>query len=59
MVIVAYFGEEQRRIPHPEDVSPGTNVGQDSILGRGAGEIGGAPWAVQVDPHKQRVVRSD
>jgi hypothetical protein len=41
---VAYLGEEQRRIPvaSNDDI-----LGQERILGRGAGEVGGVPWAVQ------------
>jgi hypothetical protein len=39
------MGEEQRRIPPTSENE--VLLGQERILGRGAGEIGGVPWAVQ------------
>lgn len=38
------MGEEQRRIP---TTTQEPALGHERILGRGAGEIGGVPWAVQ------------
>ncbi|KAL7420719.1 hypothetical protein Q5752_004670 [Cryptotrichosporon argae] len=41
----AYLGEQPRTIPPAPAAA--AKPGQDSILGRGAGELGAAPWAVQ------------
>jgi hypothetical protein len=41
---IAFLGEEQRTIPKP--AAEQVFVSHERILGRGAGEIGGAPWEV-------------
>lgn len=51
----AYLGEEQRRIPATSENE--VILGQERILGRGAGEVGGVPWAVQGKKEQAEIER--
>ncbi|CAK9784565.1 hypothetical protein CC85DRAFT_283015 [Cutaneotrichosporon oleaginosum] len=48
----AFMGEEQRRIPRPQEVLR-PEAGQDSILHHGKA-LGGAPWVRQGDEEQRR-----